>query len=134
MNWITVTGREDANLESELKQSSERVLAAGELSAKQLKHVSNLKASVVDGELQVNDVVLEKLRTLCMSWDIDIKPREIASHRKFIGPVIVAFKKLLYPIIRALLFNTIQAQRHFNGTAISLLAEIANNKPNQKKN
>lgn len=128
MTWISVLGHKSPDLENKLSEAQSRAIGAGLLTEKEINHISGLKASVVEGDLRLNDVVLEKIRTLCMSWDIDIKPREISSHRRFVGPIIVAVKKMLYPILRALLFNTIQAQRHFNGTVISVLSEIANEK------
>lgn len=128
MTWISFLGQKTPDLEAKLAETRGAAIRAGLISEKELGHIAGLKPSVVEGELRVNDVVLEKLRTLCMSWDIDIKPREISSHRRFIGPVIVAVKKMFYPILRAMLFNTIQAQRHFNGTVISVLSEIANDK------
>ena len=78
----------------------------------------------VKGVLQVSNDQLEKLRRLCQVWDVDIRPGEITSHRPIIGRVIVAGKKLLFPVIRALLKNYLSQQREFNAAAISLLADL----------
>ena len=133
MSWITVTGENDRVLEEELSNHSQARIRESGLSKKEIDHITGLKASVRKGPLKVNDEVLEKLRTLCMSWDIDLKPREITSHRKILGPFIVAVKRLFYPVLRAFLSDTLAAQRHFNGTAISLLAELSSQR-DQKDN
>lgn len=72
---------------------------------------------------------LDKIRRLCQLWETDIKVSEIRSHRKLIGPVIVAAKKALLPILKVLLGETLRRQREFNAEVIQLLAEISSELP-----
>ncbi|MCB0353122.1 MAG: hypothetical protein KDD64_06335, partial [Bdellovibrionales bacterium] len=84
----------------------------------------------------VSDEVLEKLRRLCQLWNVRLLPQEkITSHRPLIGPVIVAVKKAIFPIVRYILKDVLHQQRSFNAAAIQLLAEIAsdsNTQPHSK--
>ncbi len=52
-------------------------------------------------------------------------PCDATSHRKYAGPVIVAAKKLIYPILRAFFKDTLHQQRSFNAGSIALMAELS---------
>ena len=86
-----------------------------------------------DGSLKLSKKRLEKLRRLCQLWEVNLKPAEITSHRKVIGPLIVAVKKLVYPILKVLLKETIKQQRDFNAAAVALIADLANESENQSE-
>lgn len=99
----------------------------GEFTEDEVAHVSKLDMRPVK-ELEVSKDQLEKLRRLCQVWDVDINPGEITSHRPVIGRFIIAGKRLLFPILKALLRNFISQQKEFNAAAISLLAELSSKK------
>jgi hypothetical protein len=63
---------------------------------------------------------------LCQIYSVDIKEREISSHRRFVGPCIVAVKKVLFKIVKVLLGPTFKHQRDFNAVTVSLLIDLCN--------
>ena len=104
-------------------------VAAGEYLQKDLNYLSNLKRPVLDGVLAVSDERLEKLRRLCQLWAVDLTPAKISSHRKFIGAIIVAAKRAIYPFLKVLLKDSFAQQRDFNAAAIALLTDLASSVP-----
>ena len=101
-------------------------IANTKLSEQDVQNIRNRKLDLIPKHLMVDPVKLEKLRRLCQLWEVDIRVGEITSHRKFIGPVIVQAKKILFPVIRFILKDLIREQRDFNSASISLFAEICN--------
>jgi len=124
--WIKVAGKERPDLEQELKQGVARAVAAGKYSMDDAAYIAKMSLALAHGNLEVPDAVLEKLRSLCQLWDVDIRIGEIKSHRRFLGPLIVSLKRFFYPVLRVFLRDFIRQQRRFNAGVIALLAEIAN--------
>ncbi len=91
-----------------------------------VSNIRNRTLDLIPKDLSVNAVTLEKLRRLCQLWEVDIRVSEITSHRKYIGPVVVKVKKMLFPIIRFFMKDLIREQRDFNAASIELLAELCN--------
>ena len=125
-NWIVVGGEAAPELSRQLSESVARRISEGKYTQKDIEIVSKIELPLIDGKLNVNAKDLEKLRELCKLWDVDLKPLHISSHRKFIGPVIVAAKKLFYPFVRAIFKESHKQQREFNAATISMIAEILN--------
>lgn len=123
--WIKMPWGSDSEIETLVASNSARKLRDKVYTKEDLHYISHVNLSAVKGSLDVSDVELEKLRILCRSWDIDLRPSRITSHRKFIGPLIVAIKKLLFPLIRFFLKDLIQQQRSYNAASLALIAEIA---------
>ena len=92
-------------------------------------YVAKVDLSAVKDPLSVSDRRLEKLRRLCQAWDIEIRPVNITSHRRIVGPLIVAAKKMIFPVLRLFLKDFIRRQKEFNAAAIALLAELSNERP-----
>lgn len=69
---------------------------------------------------------IELLRSLCRTFNVEFKPEVTRSHRKFIGPVIAAVKRVMLPFLRALLGRTFLQQAEFNATVVKLLGELCN--------
>lgn len=127
-NWLTVCGERAPELEARLLERVEGRIASGEYSWHDAAYISKMHLQASGGRLQVTDKTLEKLRRLCQLWDVEIRTKEISSHRKFVGPVIVAAKRALYPVLRIFLKDFIRQQRSFNAQVISLLTDLANDK------
>lgn len=123
--WTRVCGEQGSSIEELLSSRVGQRQAKGSYSAEDVKYIAALNLKAVKGDLKVSDEVLEKMRRLCQIWDVDLKAKPISSHRKFVGPVIVAAKKMMFPIIRIFLKDFLRQQRQFNAGCISLLAEIA---------
>lgn len=123
--WLAVLGEEDREL---AERCGSRVSAArdrGDFTIEDQKYIDSLRLDAVADRLDVSDEILERLRRMCQCWNVELRSGEITSHRKFVGPLIVAGKRLVYPLLRALLRDTLREQRRFNAEALSLLAELA---------
>ena len=121
---LLVCGKPALELELQLAARVRGRLAAGEFTEQDMRIVADLNKRNDDLRLTLSDIKLERIRRLCQLWDIELRsPNQITSHRKFVGPFIVAAKKLVYPILRVLLKDLIRQQRDFNGSVISYLAE-----------
>ena len=132
MGWIMVCGEADANLEQRVASQVQGRIAAGQFAARDVEYVAGLTRPVFSGRADLDDDSLEKLRTLCKMWDVDIRPAAITSHRKFLGPLIVKCKQVFFPLLRVLLKDFIAQQREFNATAITLLAKVSAQRSTQK--
>ena len=129
-DWFTITGESDSVFSAALDEKVQSRIAAGEYSAADVSYISKMNLHLTSGSLDVSDKTLEKLRRLCQLWDVSLKNREITSHRKVIGPVIVGVKKMLFPILQVLLKDFIRQQRAFNAAAVDAIADAANKKQN----
>ncbi len=127
-NWLQICGAHDQALENELSSNVQNKIKENEFSEDNVYYIKKLDLSLAKEGLEISDDRLDMLRQLCQLWYVDLIPRKITSHRKFIGPIIVAFKKALFPLIRYFLKDFISQQRKFNSRAISLFADLANHK------
>jgi len=135
-SWVRLpsqTGLSGAEFSQQLDLSRDGRLKAGEYTDENIRYVSKLSLAVCSGELKLSDQKLEKLRRLCQLWDVKLRPREIRSHRKFVGPVIVAVKRAIYPILKFFLKDMLHQQREFNAATIRLLAEVARDDRSESK-
>lgn len=129
-SWLKICGAEDKAIENRIAQACADKISQGLYDENRVRYVEKLSfaygSSAFDVKsFKVADAQLEKLRRLCQLWDVDIRVGGISSHRKFIGPFIVAFKKVLFPLIKVLLKDFIEQQREFNATCIALLSELS---------
>lgn len=121
-SWLEVCGETDSALAEQVASSMEERLREENYTADDLYYLKHLDTRLVKGELALDDAELERLRAMCQLWEVKLVPREITSHRPLIGPLIVALKKLLYPLLGALLKETLKQQQRFNASVISYLA------------
>ena len=124
--WLKISGEDSPEISQDMLCRVERRISAGEYSSDDVKYIEKLSLRLAERSLQISDGRLEKLRRLCQLWEVDLRPGRISSHRKFVGPLIVAAKRLCLPVLRALFKDTLRQQRDFNAAVISLLAEISN--------
>ncbi len=74
-------------------------------------------------ELSTKDATA--VRSLCTLSQTDLKPvRAISSHRKYIGPLIVALKKATWPMIKFHLTNSFKGISQFNSWAVFSISNI----------
>jgi hypothetical protein len=125
-SWLFILGEEDEKLASEISSFARRKLAEDKFTDQDLDYIAKLDLGVVDGRLEVRAERLEQLRRLCRLCEVDFRAAPITSHRPVIGHLIVAAKRAVIPLIRALLREPMRQQRDFNAAAICLLAEISN--------
>jgi len=122
--WLMTEGSPDGELARTLEQRVEQRIAGGRYTRDDAQYIAKMHLRLCSGLLDVSDETLEKLRRLCQLWDVDVRIRRISSHRRVIGPVIVAAKRLLYPMLRVLLKDFIRQQRSFNAAAIAAIADL----------
>lgn len=130
-SWVKVCGTFDSALQIRAELSVVNALSTGKYKQSELDHVSAIKKQLLTDK-NISAENLEKLRRLCQLWEVELYPMKISSHRRFVGPFIVGVKRLLVPILRAILGETLKVQREFNATAIGILAEISNTRKNSE--
>lgn len=131
-SWLTVPTGIDTGLQRLVEERVRDKVASGEYTADDIYYVANVELGLCKGELLLPDKQLERLRRLCQLWDVDLRAAEITSHRKIIGPIVVAVKKLLHPILRAFFKETLKQQRDFNAAVIAYLADLSNERGEDK--
>ena len=124
-DWITVQGQLDTKLAAELQARVEGRISEGKFTWHNVAYVEKVSLAAVEDARNISDDRLEKLRRVCQLWDVHLKGTEIISHRKYIGPIIVAFKKIFYKILAVLLKDFVRQQKSFNAGVVSLLAELS---------
>ena len=130
--WLQVLGANDPDLQKRLSDAVNQKVSAKEYTRDDVAYVSKVELPACKGTLNVDKVQLEKLRRLCQLWDVELRPAKISSHRKVIGPIIVAFKRLMFPILRVFMKDVLRQQKDFNGAVIAMLAEANTNKNAEK--
>lgn len=124
--WVTVCGVADAELARSLNDKVAALRAAGKFSEADQLHIQGLSFSVTRDGFVASPERVEVLRKLCQIYSADIRPQAPTSHRKFIGPIIVFGKKLMQPVVNAVLGPAVRNQREFNASVISLLTDLCN--------
>ena len=132
-SWCSFPNGVSSSLAADIEQSALRRMISENITAQDVLNIQNRKLDLIPKNLNVSDERLEKLRRLCQLWEVDIHLGEIRSHRKFIGPIIVGLKKLLFPVIRFMLKDLIREQRDFNAAAIILFADLCNQNSSKKE-
>ena len=122
-DWIEVCGVADTELTADLHSRVSSLVAQGEFTWDEACYVAAVSMKAGGKDLTVSDLQLEKIRRACQLWDVDIHIKEISSHRPLIGPIIVGFKKLLYPVLKAFLKDFIRQQRSFNAATLALIID-----------
>ena len=127
--WIRLPQRSEfseySGICQQVDEDMQARMAASEYTSDEAYYVSHVDLALCKKELKISDERLEKLRHLCQLWDIDLRHKEITSHRKFVGPAIVFVKKRIYPLFRFFLKDLIHQQQRFNATAIALIADLS---------
>lgn len=139
MSWITIGEQEVPELEQAIEQRYVKLLEnshpvpSQRFTDKDIAYISKLDRSIIQGELLLSDKHLEQLRTLATLYYVDFKQEQISSHRKFVGPVIVKAKQLMFPILRIFLKKFLVDQRAFNAQVLLCLSELYKNTLSSKK-
>lgn len=77
-----------------------RIAASEEYTWTETKDIAELQRTLFPKSFEVESAPLERLRVLARLYRCEIQPpHAIKSHRKFIGPIIVAVKKMVWPLI-----------------------------------
>ena len=122
--WVHLFGKPDTALCDKLESKVVSRLQSKEFRPDEVEYVRTADFCPVQGTLKVSEPELNTLRRLCQAWEIELRPGKITSHRPFIGPVIVAAKKLVFPLIQVFLKDLVKQQKDFNSSAISLMGSL----------
>ena len=150
MSWLLIAGVANSELENELESLVATSFKKHNFSTSSLAYLKKLDRGIKitpedscqpdlqsgsceqSESEQKNDLIIQKLRSLCSFWDIDPTAGSIHSHRKYLGPFIVKGKKALFSVLRVLLKPSFEKQRDFNAQVIELLAEMVKNSQGRK--
>jgi hypothetical protein len=124
-NWLEITGLADPERASALSARVQQRIQSGAFKKADCDYIKRLPARLTPGDLQLSDLQLERLRQVCQRAEVQLMPMKITSHRRWIGPIIVASKRILFSILKVLLKDTIRRQNDFNSAVISYLAASA---------
>ena len=123
--WVLCNAEPAPALAAAMEQRVAARIRAGEFPPDTIQYFQEVSFKPVPGALTVSDKRLEQLQKLCQLWDVRLRPQQVTSHRKLLGPLIVAAKRLAYPVLGAFLKESFHQQRSFNAAAIALLAELS---------
>ena len=113
------------DLEQEIAKGVQSLIEQGDFSSENIHFVKNFILPASSGSLLTSDELLERLRHAAQIWDVSLKPKEITSHRRFVGPIIVSLKRLIYPVLSFFLADTLRQQRDFNAAVLRCLVELS---------
>ena len=125
-SWLLIAGARDPALEELVANRSAERRLQGEYSRDNEYYIRDISLALTRGDFRLSGKKQELLRRLCQIYHVELIPQAISSHRKVIGPVIVAFKKIVFSLLKPLLGRSMAQQREFNATVIAFLAEEAN--------
>lgn len=108
------------NVESSVLEALKtRIQTQADLTADEIRKVSALDKSLFPKTMEIPEEATESLRLLCTWSRCELRPaREIQSHRRFIGPVIVFLKRVSWPFIRFHLKDTFESMELFHSKLI----------------
>jgi hypothetical protein len=128
MSWFTVCGNTNLELESQVKRSISNRLAAKNFTEADLEYIKKLDFTPrlsANSDLKNDQKLFAMLRELCKLCDSKPQALSITSHRPFVGPIIVASKKILYAVFGAFLKSREEQQRKFNAATLEVLIKLA---------
>lgn len=124
--WLDVLGATDRELERRVSDAVSAHVAAGDYTDKDTREVGELHRLGGEGRSTLSPEALHHVRRLCQLWEVDLKPAaKITSHRPLIGPCIVAAKRLVFPVVRFFMRETLKQQRDFNAAVVEAVARLS---------
>jgi hypothetical protein len=124
--WIEIAGEEAPQIAEQLGAGVAGLVAQGVMPHDEQSRVARLSTALTSDSFVASPERLELLRGLCQIYSAGIRAEKISSHRKFIGPLIVHAKKVVFRVISVLLGPTFSFQRDFNAGVIRLLGSLCN--------
>ena len=119
----------EPGFQAKLRERSRLRCEAEGISADDISYIKSIDFSLFKGEeASISSESLDRLRAVCQHWDVTLRPVNFTSHRRFVGPVIITLKRLLFPILSAFFKDTLREQRLYNAQVIRFLAHLAKEK------
>lgn len=120
-----VNGKSSPEFEAEVKKRVLDRIASGKYKREDVEYVKGLDLFPLKDASNLDSEMLERLRRISEVWEVKLGHDEITSHRPVLGPVIVAIKKIIFPLVSLVLKKPLEQQRRFNAEVVSLLAKLA---------
>jgi hypothetical protein len=127
-DWITYAGRPANELIEATSNAVKSRIKRGAYTQADIAYVARLSRPLIKDKLELSETQLTLLRNVCQNWDPQFRDIGIRSHRPIIGPVIVALKRALFPLVKLFLKDTLRQQREFNASVTALLAQVLSKK------
>ena len=90
----------------------------------EIQEIESNSTALFPKDFVVDEQLTNEMRALCMLSQAKLKPaRQITSHRKFLGPLIVALKRITFPFIRVHLEDTYKGIEQFNSWMVKSHAQ-----------
>ena len=116
----TAGGVDVAQLMEELKERVRQRRASGFYSEEEVRRITQMELEVTESVPKFEEEIEQHLATLNDGWDVAEAP-VIASHRRGLGPLIVAAKRLLIRLAGPYTRLALARQNEFNSTLLHLL-------------
>lgn len=92
-------------------------------SQQEIRDVSGLRVNLFPPEMELSKEVSERMRMLCKLSELRLEESVYyRSHRKIIGPLVVALKRLTFPFVKFHISSTIDTAREFQIRAVEQIA------------
>jgi hypothetical protein len=124
--WVFLSGAPDVSIVRLLEARVAGDHSAGLYTASDEQQIGHIQLPTSRAAFVTSPERLERLRRLCQIYSVHLRPEEITSHRKVIGPFIVAAKKAFFRLLEGLLGRSIKHQRDFNSEVVALLTDLCN--------
>jgi hypothetical protein len=101
--------------------SSERLAAridSRQFTSQDVRNIAERKLDFIERSLELSPRQLDHARRLAGLSTIQLKEPPVASHRPYIGRIIVVVKRTLFHLVQPLLQETIKQQRAFNAALV----------------
>lgn len=100
-----------------------RLANSEEYTVNEIEMVSARSERLFPHDFELSEELTEDFRVLAKHTRVELTPRNLSSHRKYIGPVIVASKRILFKLLSAILKDTLGAQEIYNRHMLKVLAK-----------
>jgi hypothetical protein len=107
-----------------------RLSNSDEYTVNEISEVSNRSEKLFPNNFEISEEQTEIFRILTKFTRAELRPRNLTSHRKYFGPVIVGIKRVLFKLLGVILKDTLQSQEVFNRYAVKALAQESSKKQN----
>lgn len=125
-HWFSIGGQPAPDVAKRIQNAVRNDISAGVMPADEEARVAAFSTSLSHGTFSASPERINLLRSLCQLYGRGVQAQTIKSHRRVIGPFIVAVKKIMQRLLLALLGPSFAFQREFNAHVIRLLADLSN--------
>ena len=125
-HWFLIGGNPAPEIAKTIQEAVRNDSTSGVMPVGEEVRVAGFSASLSHDTFMASPELMNLIRSLCQLYGRGVQAQKIQSHRRVIGPVIVAVKKVMHRLVLALLGPSFQFQREFNAHVIRLLSDLSN--------